>query len=176
MKNIRTKSKEIVDYWFKIVDESGLSVDASEANERCWRCGYKTPLERCHIIPSSLGGPDTADNLVLLCRRCHIENPNVNDPKIMWDWIRAYGTPFYDTFWTLESYKEYEFIYGKSFEEELKERTIEDIAKFKEIYVQKQKGVSYHYGHPHLNKATLAGVLRMTLEEYDRLSSLEKSQ
>lgn len=176
MGNIRTKAEEIVDYWFKIVDECSLSVDASEANERCWRCGYKVPLERCHIVPSSLGGPDTADNLVLLCHRCHIENPNVSDPKIMWDWIRAYGTPLYDTFWTLESFKEYEFIYGKSFEEELKERTIEDSEKLKKIYEKELKGISYHFGHPCLNKATLAGVLRMTLKKYDGLSSSEKAQ
>ncbi len=38
---IKTSKNEIVDYWFSIVDECGLSVDASEAHERCWRCGCK---------------------------------------------------------------------------------------------------------------------------------------
>ena len=57
-------------------------------------------LQRCHIIPNSLGGKDEASNLVLLCKRCHADGPNVEDPEIMWDWIRAYGVPFYDTFWT----------------------------------------------------------------------------
>ncbi len=89
---IKTSKKEIVDYWFSKVDESGLSVDAAEAHERCWRCGCERSLERCHIIPASLGGEDKPSNLVLLCRRCHLENPNVLDPEIMWDWLRAYGT------------------------------------------------------------------------------------
>ena len=30
---------EIADYWSGIVDESDLSVDWAEAEERCWRCG-----------------------------------------------------------------------------------------------------------------------------------------
>lgn len=76
-------------------------------------------------MPHSLGGKDSPDNLVLFCHRCHIENPNINDPQIMWDWIRIYGTSFYDMFWILQDIKEYEVIYNKSFEEELKELKIE---------------------------------------------------
>src|SRR5699024_4292664 len=112
-KNIKAQKHEIVDYWFSRVDECELSVDAAEAHERCWRCGYKRGLERCHIVPSSLGGSDEPSNLVLLCKRCHLENPNVSDPEIMWDWIRAYGTSLYGTFWTIQGMKEYEFIYKK---------------------------------------------------------------
>lgn len=82
---IKTTIPEIVDYWFSRVYEGDLSVDASEAHERCWRCGYQTKLERCHIIPHSRGGADEPSNLVLLCKKCHLENPNVSDPEIMWD-------------------------------------------------------------------------------------------
>ncbi|MEG6523623.1 HNH endonuclease [Desulfotomaculum sp. 1211_IL3151] len=99
-KGLRTSIEEIVDYWFSIVDKCDLSVDAAEAYERCWRCGCEKSLERCHIIPEPLGGGDKPSNLVLLCHRCHLENPNVSDPEIMWDWLRADGTSFYDTFWT----------------------------------------------------------------------------
>lgn len=175
MGEIRTKKGEIADYWFNIVDESGLSVDASEAIERCWRCGYKARLERCHIIPKSLGGSDSANNLVLLCKRCHIENPNINDPEIMWDWIRAYGTPFYDTFWVIEGMKEYEFIYGKSFEDEIKDR---EVFKWKvdEILAEVFKKTSIHYGHPHLNRATLAGIIRMALKQYDNNHSFTENR
>lgn len=159
--------KEIVDYWFSIVEECGLSVDASEAIERCWRCGHKGKLERCHIISKSLGRIDSANNLVLICKRCHLENPNVNDKEIMWDWIRAYGTTFYDTFWMLEGMKEYEFIYGRSFEQEIKERRIKDRKGLEEILEEVFDKTSYHYGHPYLNRATLAGVIRMALKRYD---------
>lgn len=163
---IKTSRKEIVDYWFSRVDECGLSVDAAEAHERCWRCGYKNTLERCHIVPNSLGGEDKPSNLVLLCYRCHLENPNVTDPEITWDWIRAYGTPFYDTFWAIQGAKEYEFIYHKSLEEEFEARNINDMDKFKEIFKEEIKKTTFHYGHPYLNSATLAGVIRIALKKY----------
>ncbi|WP_434294973.1 HNH endonuclease [Clostridium botulinum] len=163
---IKTSKNEIVDYWFSIVDECGLSVDASEAHERCWRCGCKKSLERCHIVPDALGGEDKPSNLVLLCHRCHLDNPNVTDPEIMWDWLRAYGTTFYDTFWAIQGIKEYEFIYNKSLEEELKARNIKDINKFREVVAEQIEKTTFHYGHPYLNSARLAGVLRIALKNY----------
>ncbi|MNI55233.1 HNH endonuclease [compost metagenome] len=123
-------------------------------------------MERCHIIPDSLGGEDKASNLVLLCHRCHLENPNVTDPAIMWDWLRAYGTAFYDTFWLLQGIKEYEFIYKKSLNEELKERNITDVNKFSEIFKEQIQQTTFHYGHPYLNAATCAGVIRISLKKY----------
>lgn len=160
-----------MDYWFSIVDECGLSVDAAEAHERCWRCGCEGTLERCHIIPDSLGGEDKASNLVLLCRRCHVDNPNIADPDIMWDWLRAYGTPFYDTFWVNQGMKEYEFIYKKSLNEELRERNIDDMELFYKIYNEQIKKTTFHYGHPYLNSATLAGVLRATIKSMGNRSN-----
>jgi len=65
---IKTSIEEIVDYWKRHEDECGLSVDWAEAHERCWRCGCEKNLERCHIIPDSLGGKDEPSNLVLLCK------------------------------------------------------------------------------------------------------------
>lgn len=168
---IKTSKEEIVDYWFSIVDECGLSVDAAEAHERCWRCGCEKSLERCHIVPDSFGGEDKPSNFVLLCHRCHLENPNVTDPEIMWDWLRAYGTSFYDTFWAIQGMKEYDFIYHKSLEEEFKIRKIEDFDRFNKILKEKMKKTTFHYGHPHLNKATMAGVFRMALKMYEEMSA-----
>jgi hypothetical protein len=165
----QVKKQEIVDYWFSRIDECGLSVDASEAHERCWRCGYKTSLQRCHIIPDSLGGRYEPSNLVLLCHRCHLENPNVTDPEIMWDWIRAYGTTFYDTFWKIQAIKEYETIYGKSFEMELKKRNIDNLERFKNFFLEEIGKTTYHYGHPYLNNATIAGVIRIVLKKFDSI-------
>ena len=45
-------------------------------------------------MPDALGGPDAPENIVLLCKRCHAEWPNVKDPEIMWDWLKAYAVPF----------------------------------------------------------------------------------
>lgn len=83
--HIKTPLSEIISYWAKHADECGLNVDWAEAENHCWRCGYERNLERCHIIPDSLGGKDEPSNLVLLCKRCHAEDPNVADPEIMWD-------------------------------------------------------------------------------------------
>lgn len=103
---IKTTKEAIISYWAKHQDECGLSVDWAEAGERCWRCGCERSLDRCHIIPDSLGGKDEPENLVLLCMRCHADGPNVADQEIMWDWIRAYGVSFYDTFWGCEGMRE----------------------------------------------------------------------
>lgn len=169
-KRIRTTKKQIVEYWEQYVDESSLSIDFAEAGERCWRCGCKRNLERCHIIPQSLNGEDVPSNFVLLCSRCHLDNPNVADPEVMWDWLRAYKVSFYDTFWIVQGMKEYEKIYGKSFKEELKARKIDesDSGEIYDIMKEQVSKASYHFGDPHLNVATLAGIIRMTIKEYDK--------
>lgn len=51
-----TTIQEIVDYWRNILYEGDLSVDWDNADSHCWRCGCEKNLERCHIIPDSLGG------------------------------------------------------------------------------------------------------------------------
>lgn len=166
---IKTKKQDIVDYWFSRVSECGLSVDASEAHERCWRCGYEYKLQRCHIIPESLGGKDEPSNLVLLCHKCHLDNPNVADPEIMWDWLRAYGTSFYDTFWDIIGMKEYEFIYNKSLISEFIDLGITDIDEINQImksYIPRLfDKTSHHYGNPYINVATMVGIYRMLVKE-----------
>lgn len=82
---IRTSIHDAAEYWSQRIDETELSVDWSEAETHCWRCGCERHLQRCHIIPDALGGEDTPGNIVLLCKRCHAEGPNVRDPEIMWD-------------------------------------------------------------------------------------------
>lgn len=173
-KPIKTSVEEVVAYWTRHQDECGLSVDWAEAHERCWRCGCQKNLERCHIVPDSLGGKDEASNLVLLCKRCHAEGPNVEDPEIMWDWIRAYGVPFYDTFWKIMGRIEYKFIYGHRMDDDLKK--IVELSKhavekeeLERMYQTKlSKAInrtSIHFGQPYLNTATMAGVYRMFLKD-----------
>ncbi|XBO86417.1 hypothetical protein AAGG52_01410 [Bacillus licheniformis] len=87
----------------------------------------------------------------------------------MWDWIRASGTPFYDTFWAKEGFKEYEFIYGKSFDEEVRERNIKNLEEIKRIINEEFERASFHFGHPYFNRATLAGLIRMVLKNMTRM-------
>lgn len=162
---IKTTIPEIVDYWFSRVYEGDLSVDASEAHERCRRCGYQTKLERCHIIPHSRGGADEPSNLVLLCKKCHLENPNVSDPEIMWDWLKAYRTSLYNTFGIIQGFEEYKKIYGVSFSEQVMKLGISKVEELEPLIASKMEGCTRHFGESHLNKATFAGILRMIYKE-----------
>lgn len=176
---IKTTKEEIVQYWEKIEDECNINIDWLDAKERCWRCGYKANLQRCHIIPEALGGKDEPSNLVLLCERCHIDAPNVESKTFMWDWIRAngsisylsfwkYRSVFYNTFWKIKAQKEYEFIYHKTYIQELKDRDILSPSDF-DIFYNIPIGRSVnHFAHPWKNDSTNAGLLRMRLEEYDK--------
>lgn len=175
-KPIRTTKEEIVKYWTRVEDECDLSVDWIDASERCWRCGCKKTLHRCHIIADSLGGKDEPKNFVLLCNRCHIEAPNVEDETFMWDWLHAYRTSLYDTFWKLKAYKEYEFIYKKSFMQELKERDIISDADYYRFWNVKIGRKTTHFGHPEGNTSTDVGILKMKLEAYDKLYGDKKAK
>jgi hypothetical protein len=44
---------------------------------RCRQCGYMGPyIEYDHIIPRSKGGPNTVQNIQLLCRQCNLKKSN----------------------------------------------------------------------------------------------------
>ena len=73
----------------------------------------KFKLQKCHIIPDSLGGLDDPSNLVLLCNRCHREAPNVKDEEIIWKWLKAYKQSAYDCFWVDRAYCEYKRIFNR---------------------------------------------------------------
>ena len=170
---ITTTISQIVQYWSKNIDESELSIDWFDAGTHCWRCGRKRKLERCHIIPNSLGGEDSPRNLVLLCKQCHEAGPNVADPEIMWDWLKAYKVPMYGSFEAIMAQREYKFIYGKNFEQELEDifsranLTLSDEI-YSEINSQIAKVIretENHFGQPYLNISTIAGVYRMVLKE-----------
>lgn len=176
---IKTTIEQAVNYWSEIVDECDLTVDWAEAGTHCWRCGCERNLQRCHIVPDSLGGEDVPQNIVLLCARCHAEGPNVIDPNIMWDWIKAYKVSYYNTFWENMGQKEYAFIYKKSVKQEIdniiKKAKIKDFSEIKEkfnFYVKQFFGkASTHFGQAYYNNATIAGLYRMFLKklasEYD---------
>ena len=38
-----------------------------------WQCPEPSNLERAHIVARCDGGPDIAENLILLCHSCHVE-------------------------------------------------------------------------------------------------------
>lgn len=169
-KKIQTTKEEICKYWFSRIDESELSVDASEALERCWRCGSERSLERCHIIPRSLGGEDVPSNYVLLCERCHLENPNVDDPEILWDWLKAYKENHYGRFWINRALEEYERIYKRKFKDDIapfnQYLTDEEAKEF--LDEEMDNYATHHFGQAYLNSATIAGLMRILIKKLIR--------
>lgn len=65
----------------------------------CWACnktirsgstGYNVPdlgLQRCHVIPHSLGGSNHPSNLILMCSPCHAASPDTNEELYFWKWF-----------------------------------------------------------------------------------------
>lgn len=165
--NIKTKKQDIINYWIKYIDECGMNFDWAEADKVCWRCGCYRKLQRSHIIPDSLGGKDEPSNFVLLCSECHQEAPNVESKTFMWDWIKSYYSPFYNTFWQIRAAKEYERIYHKRFSEELEERNIVTEHALNKFWNLKTGRTSYHFGHPYGNVSTIAGNYKLHLDAFD---------
>lgn len=81
--------RECVEFWSQLIDEMDIGVDWSDAHERCWRCGNKSKLQKCHIVARQFGGDETASNIIPLCSLCHDEMPDVTDASEVWRWIKA---------------------------------------------------------------------------------------
>lgn len=109
---MQTKKSAIAAYWLgtergrrRLPDNAAL-IDLGEPS--CFACGWMAAdpdedpivwaawdlakLERCHLVPHALGGPDEPANLVLLCGRCHSEAPDVRDAGYMLRWIGAHAS------------------------------------------------------------------------------------
>ena len=101
---------QIFEYWRKHLCSMGFLIDWGEPS--CWACGFhyqdkydiknpdarwdkilncweNIPLQRCHIIPRSLGGTNDVTNLFLMCRQCHDLAPNTDIPEIFFEWAKA---------------------------------------------------------------------------------------
>lgn len=176
----RTPLREIVEYWSTREAECGLGVDWTEAHERCWRCGYKSSLQRCHIIPRSLRGFKEPSNLVLLCIRCHREAPNVNDPRFMWIWLRTTCTPLYDFYLMIRGIQEFEKMFGR------KPFINTDLIQINrglldQLVGEEMDKAIIHFGVGRLNPSTIASVLalieeRMTGKPISAVSGSSESQ
>lgn len=154
--------EQIVDYWARIEDECGLAVDWSEAHERCWRCGYESRLEKCHIVPASLGGEASPKNLVLLCARCHREAPNHEEPSYMWRWLRATCVPLYDTYWTTRGWEEFEMMFGRKPLQCFREAGVpsrELADEYAALLENEFTRAVIHFGEGRLNPSSIACVI-----------------
>ena len=156
---------EIVAYWASHVEETRLAVDWADAEDRCWRCAYKSKLQQCHIIPDSRSGAFEPKNLVLLCDRCHKDAPNSTDPRFMWAWIRSTCVPFYETFLASRGIQEFHRMFGRY---PFSTLTTDDLKSddFKRILNEEIHQTIVHWGQGRRNPATLACIYARTEEHF----------
>jgi hypothetical protein len=163
---MKPSKAEIVDYWTEHVNEAEIGVDWVEAEERCWRCGYEASLQKCHIVPDSLGGSSEPSNFVLLCHRCHREAPDHTNPEYMWTWIKSTSVSLYDAYWTFRAMEMFEKMFGREpfsniDQYDLGYKEITSLVK-KEI----RKG-STHFGEGSINPSTIACVIKEVEERLE---------
>ena len=60
------------------------SWDEPVAEKSRWN---QSGLQRAHVVADSAGGSASADNLALLCVRCHHDAPMTKSPDIFWTWV-----------------------------------------------------------------------------------------
>lgn len=66
-----------------------------DEGKRCWCCGRSDrKLQKCHIVPKSIGGADAWSNIIPMCSICHDKAPDVGDPVYLFNWIREQANPF----------------------------------------------------------------------------------
>lgn len=104
MANSRISRNQIREFWLSQAGqqvtselESRLRIEVTHKLEairndpnKCWACQRKINLrrlERCHIIPASSNGQVSIDNLILMCRMCHLESPTIDHPDALWIWL-----------------------------------------------------------------------------------------
>ena len=99
---------EILVYWKDWLIEYGFDIN----EPTCWACGTwwddkydikkvyasmeeikehwnRAPLQRCHIIPKSLGGSDDVSNLFLMCSECHDLAPDTTSREMFFKWVNT---------------------------------------------------------------------------------------
>ena len=137
-RTIKTKIEDIVAWGKANIDECGYGVDVADMSTHCWRCGHNdVGLERAHVIPDSLGGPDIPSNYRLLCAGCHAEAPNVDDPDEMDNWIRSTCISVYNRFWPM-----------------------------REILDEEYEKASWHFGQRTMNNSTRRWIYEQVKKRY----------
>jgi len=154
-----TSKPEIAKYWAEHAPYD-VFADWADAERLCWRCKYDRRLERCHIVPDSMGGNDEPANLVLLCNQCHREAPNHKNPYYMWIWLRETAGIFEGVYWTMRALAMFEQMFGRApggYGSGI--RDIETAATFNDRLLEIVSDAAIHWGDGYPNPATLACLI-----------------
>lgn len=151
---IKTTKNEISEYWQELKPDYKLS------STHCWRCGIKKRLDRCHIQANAIDGIDHPKNFVLLCKHCHIDSPNVENPEFIWEWLDHYRNRSESDLWFHLGVREYNDLYDCDLYEVIKDNQSE----FEKLFSSEIKKATRHFGQPAINPASVAGVIREVLK------------
>ena len=154
MQHVTLKHEQISEYWRgrgisnegnEIEDYTSGGVKVYYNDCECWACGKrvetKSDLQRCHIVPKSLGGREEASNYFLLCSDCHDEAPDTTNREAFLRWVykkkRNYDYGYRNLFKILDDINEELRERGES-------RTIEEM--FFDLTILQQQYVNKCYG------------------------------
>ena len=163
--------KECWEFHSDYVSELDVAVDWGSFDsewQRCWSCGHDTnKLQRCHIIPKSLGGEDKPHNLVPLCSLCHDMAPDVNDKEEIFCWIKKQQNPAsglgLGRFWHTKDLVVENADLAPNFDFEVFSSCLEEFyANISSHYTQSNSG-------PKIKESTREWVLSKAFEEYRQI-------
>lgn len=90
---VKTSRKKIKEYWYSRLKRMGKikTITRKEFMDRdhCFACLRQRSfgLERAHILARCSGGPDSPENLHLLCSACHHQSETY-DGERYWRWFK----------------------------------------------------------------------------------------
>lgn len=151
---IKTSKLEIANYWNSVKSEDKFSVS------QCWRCGIKKRLDRCHIKAQAISGADEPSNFVLLCKHCHFDSPNTDNSDFIWEWLDHYRMRPEADLWFHLGVREYNSLYQENLYELIKGNE----TTFENVFHEKIKKATRHFGQPSINPASVAGIIREVIK------------
>jgi hypothetical protein len=180
------KKSEIFLHWKPYLDQQGLGYD----EPHCWACGYgwkrksaptnqsfsddelaniydrEKHLQRCHIIPRSLGGSDDVSNLFLMCSECHDLAPNTSSSDSFFKWVEKQS-------WFSRRYSE--LLDGmKPFDiSEKDSKEIKKILQSDDFHQWWSKNGSLHHNQSGNDVATTASPLYATISAFQEMKKHE---
>jgi hypothetical protein len=153
---------DIVGYWSQHLYEGDIGVDWCDAHERCWRCGCKRKLHKCHITPNSIKTSNAVEDFILLCKQCHEEAPDVNDRDYVLQWLKDNRSILYDNFWVSRSFDEA----LKGLDQKIITLVLRDRAeRFKINYKKYLDDAEVHFGLNGYTHATRVWLLKKAIQE-----------
>lgn len=166
---------EIFEYWK--TSKEYIIIDWYEPS--CWACGEwwggiydidlekegtgahvrkkiwnRVPLQRCHIVPKSLGGTNDLSNLFLMCKDCHDLAPNTKSRELFLTWAKSQGgRKGIEIKQTLDSFN--------LNEEEIKRMNTHMLTPEFKLWLSENVGLHWNQksGGARLNNATLTAAL-----------------